>query len=390
MVEILKKHYRLASVILVGLLAISSFFTTGSNEVKPQPRFDYSSVPIVAVLEQLSNMSIEQKVGQMFIVTPEVFSEQSAVTDPSHIDFDMVEQYNIGGMIMFSRNLKSPEQITNLNSKLSEYDPSLFIAVDEEGGQVSRISSNTNFPVETFANMSDVYKGDAEIGYEIGDAIGDYLNQYNFNLNFAPVADVYLNSANTVINKRSFSNDPQIVADVSSNVHGGLRNHGIMATAKHFPGHGNTAEDSHYGFAINNANRSKLNKTELVPFQRLISEDIEMVMIGHVIYPKIDKSEVPATLSYEIVTKMLKQDMGYNGVIITDAMNMGAIAEYYSVSDSTVAAINAGNDIILMPEDFDQAYNSVIKAVESGEISEDRINESVIKILILKHQNIEA
>lgn len=352
------------------------------EEVTPAPEVQTIDVQ---VSEKLASMTLEEKVGQMFIVAPEVFSESSAVTEMDELSKKKMTKYNIGGLIMFSQNIIDPKQITSLNSELENYDTNglpLFISVDEEGGLVSRISGNEEFPEAEFEDMSTVV--DANRALEIGETIGSYLNKYNFNLDFAPDTDVLMNSKNTVVKDRSFGSDPAVVSQLSTNVVTGLHNNGILATAKHFPGHGNTVEDTHEGFAASYATLEEMKTTELVPFQTMIQNNIDFMMISHVVYPNVTENELPATMNYDIVTKLLKEEMGYNGIIITDAMNMGAIADNYSVAKSTVNAVKAGVDIVLMPSDFYKAYNAIIDAVGNGEIEESRIDESVRKILTLK------
>ncbi len=323
----------------------------------------------------------------MFIVAPETFSNYSTVTNFSQLDSEKIIKYNVGGFILFSKNIENPSQIKTFTSNISNVNENykMFISIDEEGGQVARISNNKNFPEEKIENMNVVgANGDFSRAYEIGDTIGQYLEKYGFNLNFAPVGDVLLNEENKVVSKRSFGSEGSVVAKMSLNVMLGLRQNNILAVAKHFPGHGNTALDTHYGFATSNATVEEMNGSELTPFKEMIKKDVDMIMISHVIYPKLSTEEVPATLNYDIITKLLKNDLGYKGVVITDGMNMGAIAKNYSVEDSSVRAIKAGVDILLMPTDFYKAYSSIIEAVKVGDISEEQINKSVEKIMKLK------
>ncbi len=337
-------------------------------------------------IEQIvKEMTLEEKVGQMFITTPETFNNNQIVTSFNQLDTEQIKKYNIGGFILFANNILNPTQLKDLTLQISNINEKykMFISIDEEGGQVARISNNINFPDKKIINMSEIGT-DVTKAYEIGNTIGNYLNNYGLNLNFAPVCDVLLNSQNTVVKKRSFGQNGDIVANMSLNLMNGLKDNKILACAKHFPGHGNTALDTHYGFATSNATLEQMEKDELIPFKLLIKNNVDMVMISHVIYPQLSNVEVPATLNYDIVTKLLKENLNYEGVIITDGMNMGAIVNNYTVEQSTVMSVNAGVDIILMPSDFFIAYESVIKAVNSGEISEKTINESVYKILKLK------
>lgn len=333
--------------------------------------------------EKIQKMTIEQKIGQMFIVTPETFSNGTTVTSIEDLDIEKMKKYNIGGFVFFQDNILNPSQITKLNNELSQY--SLFLGVDEEGGSVARISNNPNFPDERIENMSTVT--DPNRAYEIGDTIGKYLKSYGFNLDFAPVADVLLNSENTVVKDRSFGSDPNIVSSMVNNVFKGLNANGILASAKHFPGHGNTKLDTHDGFAMSYSTKEDMENTELVPFEELISSGIDMIMISHVIYPNLSSEDVPATLNKDIVTGLLRDELGYDGVIITDGMNMGAIANNYSSDEAALKAVEAGVDIILMPNDFYSAYDAILNAVNNGTIPEERINESVRRILKLKYNS---
>ncbi len=345
-------------------------------------------------IEELVNgMTLEEKVGQMFIVVPETFSQYSEVTDINQLDIEEVEKYNIGGFILFTKNINNPTQLTDLTENLADINEEIgmFISTDEEGGQVGRISNNSNFPDKSFPNMNEIgATEDYGAALVIGDTIGKYLSKYGVNLNFAPVCDVLLNQENTVVSKRSFSSDANVVAGMSLNVMKGLKSNNILACAKHFPGHGNTSLDTHDGFATSNATLEEMKSSELIPFVHMIENDVDMIMISHVIYPNLSSEQVPATLNYDIITGLLKEDLGYKGVVITDGMNMGAISNNYSVSNSTVKAVKAGVDIVLMPSDFYIAYNSVIDAVSNGEISEERINKSVTKILKLKLDKIKT
>ncbi len=340
------------------------------------------------IKDKISNMTLEEKIGQMFIVVPETFSNSTTVTKASQLDTKAMKEYNIGGVILFTKNIETPKQITELNKGLNQVfdNNKLFIAVDEEGGQVARISNNSNFPDKRIENMNEVQ--DSSRAYEIGDTIGAYLQKYGFNLNFAPVCDVLINSQNTVVKKRSFSSNAEVVSEMANNVLNGLHNNNILASAKHFPGHGSTVEDTHYGFAISNSTIEEMEEVELLPFVELIENQVDMVMISHVIYPNLSEEETPATLNYDITTEILKNKLEYDGVIITDGMNMGAIVNNYSVEESTVMSVKAGVDIVLMPSNFYVAYESLINAVGDGEISEERIDESVTKILRLKYDTI--
>ncbi len=331
----------------------------------------------------LDSMTLEEKVGQMFIVVPEVFSG-TTVTKSSDLDIEKMKKYNIGGLIMFGKNIVDPTQITSLNNDIKSINEKypLFISIDEEGGQVARIGNNANFNITKFPNMSEL-NNSQYTPTQVGEIIGEYLTEYGFNLDFAPVCDVLLNEENTVVKLRSFGSDPLVVSNTATDILKGLQSKKILAAAKHFPGHGNTTKDTHEGFATSDATLEEMKTTELVPFAKMIDSNVDFMMISHVIYPNLSEKEVPATMNKDIID-LLKSDMGYTGVIITDGMNMGAIANNYTSAESSVEAVKAGVDVILMPEDFYSSYDAILEAVKNGDITEEQIDQSVSKILTLK------
>lgn len=226
--------------------------------------------------------------------------------------------------------------------------------------------------------------GDRETIYQAGDTIGAYLAGLGFNVDFAPDADVLVDAESRAIGDRSFGTDPQVVASMAWAFAEALHHNGILAAYKHFPGHGGTKEDSHSGYAYVHKTLEELRQTELVPFQDGCDRGVDFIMVSHISAPEVTGSDVPATLSGSLVEDLLKGEMGYEGIVITDSMSMGAITLHYSVEEATLLAIEAGCDMILMPESFDQAYSAVINAVSEGRISEERIEESVRRILRAK------
>ena len=261
----------------------------------------------------------------------------------------------------------------------------VFLGVDEEGGTVARIASNSAFGVTDVGNMSDVgATGDSQNAYNAGSTIGTYLNTLGFNMDFAPVADVLTNPDNTVIKDRSFGSDSQLVADMVCAEMQGLNEHQILSVVKHFPGQGATAGDSHDGAVSTDKSLDDLLANELVPFQQAVNNGASFVMVGHISAPAVTGDDTPASLSSVMVTDVLRNQLGFHGVVITDAMNMGAVTGTYSSADAAVTAIQAGVDMILMPDDFQSAYQGVMDAVAGGTITEDRINESVARIIKVK------
>lgn len=337
----------------------------------------------------LGKMSLREKVGQLFIVRPEALAENSnAETAPATDRVDdavisRIEEYPVGGIALFSRNITSAEQLPMFISDLqssSKYP--LFIAVDEEGGRVARIANSDFFNVASYKSMEDIGKsGDASKAEEVGRQIGSYLKELGFNLDFAPVADTNTNPQNIVIGDRSYGSDPALVARMVSAQLDGLHKSGIIGTLKHFPGHGDTKDDTHSGYVSVNKSWDELKECELVPFISALDK-ADTIMVSHITVTSIDK--LPSSLSYEIITRKLRNELGYNGVIITDSMAMGAVADSYTSDIAAVMAVKAGADIILMPESLEKSFNAVLNAVNSGEISISRIEESAERVLTLK------
>lgn len=340
--------------------------------------------------EILENMTVEEKVAQLFIVTPETLTGESVLTEVDSSFVNAYKEFPVGGFIVMQENIISPEQITEMNGRLLEIGSETtgvipFISVDEEGGTVARIASNENFPVYKVGNMSDIgIEGSTQKAYEAASYIGSYLADYGFNLDFAPDADVWINPENTVVKYRSFSSDPQIASEMTAAAVKGFHNSGIWTTLKHFPGHGATVEDSHEGFARSERNLEELRQCEFLPFKYGIREGSEFVMVGHISIPEASGEDIPASLSETVVSDFLRGELKYDGIIITDAMNMGAISEYYSSSEAAVMAVQAGVDMILMPSDFQAARKGILDAVRDGRILEERLDESVRRILELK------
>lgn len=335
----------------------------------------------------VSSMTLEEKVYQMIIVAPESLTGQGRVTQAGQTTRDCINKYPVGGIIYFGSNIVNESQITEMLSNTQKYSLErtglkIFTCIDEEGGRVARIGNNTAFPVKTFSDMAYI-KGEAE-AYNVGDTIGGYLSRYGFNVDFAPCADVITNPENKVIGTRSFGTEPGVVSSMSLSVAKGLKSHGILAAYKHFPGHGATMGDTHEGFAYTDKTLEELMKGELVPFKSAADNGIDMVMAAHISVPKVIGDNTPSSLSYRMITGVLREQLGYKGLVVTDALNMGAIANNYTSETAAVMAVKAGNDLLLMPKDFKAAAGAIINEVRNGNISEERINESVRKIVRAK------
>lgn len=337
----------------------------------------------------INELTLEQKIGQMFVIRPESLSEKKIDGGVKKIDSQMIDFYNdypAGGFCIFKQNIQTPEQLKELNQQLHSLgyiQP--FIFVDEEGGKVARLANDPNFDLPKYESMSEIGEsGDVKKAFTAGSTIGAYLKEFNFDVDFAPVADVNSNPNNPVIGTRAFSSDPNVVSRMDLAFLQGLGSKGIEGCLKHFPGHGDTSADTHQGYAESNKTWDQLLKMEMIPFKSGIEKGVSMIMTAHVTLPKVDSSGVPSTLSYIVLTEKLRNELGYNGIIITDAMEMGAITKIYPNDAAVVKAIQAGVDIILMPSNYKKAFNLVLRAVMDGTIPEERIDESVERILKFK------
>ena len=351
--------------------------------VTPQAEVEEAEDEIQKII---SRMTIKQKIAQMFMITPEQLTDYNKVTSAGEVTRKALEEYQVGGIILFANNIETPEQLKEMTGNLQKYskeicDIPLFLGIDEEGGSVARIADNPQFDVPKFADMKTIGQEGSQRAYEVGASIGQYLKTFGFNLDFAPVADVLTNPENTVVQKRAFSNDATVTSDMVLAEMKGLEENNIYACLKHFPGHGGTSGDTHRGYSYTSKTMEELKETELVPFQKGIEAGVSFIMVSHISVPNSVAGEEPASLSRYIQTQILRNEMKYDGIIITDAMNMGAITEQYSSGEAAVKAIQAGTDIVLMPEDFKAAYQAVIQAVEDGVVTKERIDQSVERIL---------
>lgn len=331
--------------------------------------------------ETLAGMTLHEKVCQMMFVTPEELTGEDGVTVAGDATRQALENYPVGGIVYFAKNLESQDQVKEMIDNSQKYSSiGLFVATDEEGGVVNRLMDTVG---TTYIGSMYYYKDDGdETAYENAYTIANDMSALGFNLDFAPVADVWSNPDNTVIGERAYSDDYAQAAELVGNAVKGFNDGGVMCTLKHFPGHGDTAEDSHYSSAYVHRTKEEIMADEMQPFRSGIEAGAEFVMVGHLIVPDID--EVPATLSYKIATGILREELKFEGVAITDSFEMESIADNYSVDDAVVMSVKAGMDMILQPKDMASAVNSIEQAVADGELSEDRIDESVRRILTLK------
>lgn len=346
------------------------------------------------VNQRIDSHGLEEQVLQMFMITPEALTGSESVTVADDSFKTSLEQYPVGGLIFFAQNLENPDQTRNLLSTIqSDYSQmgllAPFFSVDEEGGVVARIGNNPNFGVDQFGPMWDIGQSqDSQQAYDVGKTIGTYLHDYGFNMDMAPDADVLSNLNNTVIGTRSFGSDPQFVSQmVHAEVEGFQSTH-VEPVIKHFPGHGGTLGDTHEGFAYTDKSLDQLKECELIPFQNEINQGIQMIMVSHISVPNVLGDNTPSSLSSVMVQDLLRDQMHFDGIVITDGLDMGAIVNAYDSAIAAVMAIQAGDDILLMPENFSLAYQGVLDAVNQGVISKDRIETSVRRILRYKYRNL--
>lgn len=354
---------------------------------------DAAAAARAAVDERIGAMTLEQKVAQLFIVTPEALVEGvSQVTQAGDMTREGVTAHPVGGIVYFAQNLLDPEQTTTMLANVKQFyadagNVAPFIAVDEEGGTVVRVADNEAFGAQDVGDASALGSaGDTEAAKRAAEQIADYLMPLGFNLDFAPVADVVDPLRSDTMGLRSFSSDAAVAADMVRAEVEGFRDKKMLCCAKHFPGIGAAAGDSHEGAIAIEATNEELETVDLVPFRAAIESGVPMIMVGHVSLPNIVGDSTPAPLSSAVVQGMLRDSLGYTGIIVTDSLSMGAITDYYAPAEAAVAALKAGCDIPLMPERLDEAYQGVLSAVRAGELTEERIDESLIRILAAKQE----
>lgn len=374
--------------------------TETETEIKPETEIqedtkesETEELSAKAQAESMASlMTLEEKTAQLFFLTPEALTGVEAVTAAGPSTESAYQEYPVGGIVYFEQNIYSEAQFKEMVSSMKTISQTrsgvpAFLAVDEEGGTVARLANHENLQVENVGSMLDIgNSGDTGKAYDAGKAIGTYLKEFGLNLDFAPVADVLDSADNTVIGNRSFGTDPKAAADMVAETVKGLASSGISSTLKHFPGHGSTAEDTHTSYAYNNKTLEELEQSDFLPFKAGIQAGADLVMVGHLAAPNAAGEDIPAIFSKTLVTDILRSQMGFQGIIITDALNMDAVSANYTADEAAVRAIQAGVDMLLMPSDFQTAFQGVLQAVSEGELTEERITESVVRILTQKYR----
>ena len=363
---------------------------TEMEEIVPEteePIIDPLTEEAIAVV---AGLSLEQKVAQMFIVTPDKLTGVSGTTVVGNTTKQTYAKYPVSGLIYEKNNFKTVEQTQAMLTAMKELSIEnvalpIFLGVQEEGGKASVIASKTPIDVDNIDNMSEIgATGDNTKAYEAGQTIGKYLNELGFNMDFAPVADLRMSESNSAMENRTFGNDGQVVGDMVCGVLDGLAENKVMGVVKYFPGYGSTNGDGSEGTVSTDRTLEELKAAEFVPFQLAIDTRAEFVMVGHISVPGVTGNTIPSSLSEYMINQVLRTEMGFKGVVVTDSMSKKAITATYDSAEAAITAILAGADIILMPEDFKVAYEGVLEAVKTGTLSEERINASLVRIVKAK------
>ncbi|SEK31042.1 beta-N-acetylhexosaminidase [Paenibacillus sp. OK003] len=345
------------------------------NTVPPQEEKD-------PVHEQLDQLSLDEKIGQMILA-----GVQGTTLDAQAKR--MITDQKVGGIIFYANNVSTVSGTAKFVQSIKDANRSnpvpIFMSVDQEGGKVSRMPET----VETIPSNGKVGKTkDADLAQTMGKLLARQIQLLGFNVDFAPVLDVNSNPNNPVIGDRSFGSSASLVSQMGMAEMKGLRSEGIIPVVKHFPGHGDTSVDSHLDLPVVNKTEKQLAQLEWIPFEAAVKEQVEAVMVAHILFPKLDPDH-PASLSDVIIGQHLRGKLKYDGVVITDDLSMGAIAKNYKLNDAAVATVQAGSDILLVAHSYESAktiFDTLKSAVKSGKISESRINESVYRILALKQK----
>lgn len=352
-----------------------------SNPTTPEPT-DNRTVG-QKVDDAMKSLSLEEKIAQMLIIS------YSGTTMSSGLK-TMLNTYHPGGFILFANNISTYQNTSKLISDIqSTAEIPMFISIDQEGGTVQRLTNLTSPKATYIPSMTLLGKTkNSQLAHDVGVVMAQELRTLGINMDFAPVIDVMNDAKTSFMKNRSFGTDPKVVADMGVSLAKGFQENGVIPVYKHFPGHGGTSVDSHYDLPVLTKKKEALYKIDLVPFQKAIESNADVIMIGHLSIPNVDP-KYPSSLSKTIVTDILKKELGYKGLVITDALNMGALTKTYTERQIYELAINAGVDILLMPKNPANAIRYIKESIQAGTISESQINESVRKILTLKYTRIQ-
>ena len=382
-------------LILSLLLALSACGTSPEEPALPSPDAEGVATPaptptpeptptpdpvLTRAEELLAGMSLREKLCQLMIVRPEVLTGESPVTAAGETTRLALEQYPVGGLIYSVDNLVTQEQTREMIENTQSYSKiPLIISADEEGGNVGRLMYKLG---TTFIHSMYSYKDMGEdTAYQNALTIGTDMVSCLFNTDFAPVADVWTNPANTVIGDRAYSDEFGQASELVAAAVRGFTESGVICCVKHFPGHGDTSTDTHEGAAVVDKSLEELRAGEFLPFEAGIEAGVDMVMVGHITVTAVD--DEPATISHEVITGLLREELGWDGVVVTDSLDMGALAGY-EIGEVCVKYLEAGGDIMLGIPDLAAALTALETAVTEGRLTEQRIDESALRVLMLK------
>lgn len=336
----------------------------------------------------IAAMPLADKVAGLFVVAPEAITGVSTVIQAGEGTQDALNQYAVGGLVYSTKNIQNKDQLIQMLANtmpMSKYP--IFLAIEEEGGDYSKITES-GIEIAQVDSMSVIGESnDTSLAYESGLKMGSYLSELGFNLNLAPVADVVSDTESSIVGDRSFGADASINADMVSNMVQGMEGTGVSACLKHFPGVGSVEKAANTQGEVPATEKTleEMRNSDFIPFQKGIEAGVDMIMVSNVVAPELDGSSVPCSMSYIVISDILRGELGYNGIVITDALDQEEIVGHYSPDEASIAAIKAGADMLLMPEDFQTAYEGLLAAVGNGTISEERINESLQRIYRVKY-----
>ena len=385
----MKKKQWMSLLLIFVLIIVATTGCGKKNTTKKLKTEDLDEATLQGMAKDITKeMSLKNKIGQLFMVSVYQLDEAESKNQTS-VTSNMkktLKKYPAGGIVMFAKNIDNRKQTQTMIKELqsTSYVP-LFMAVDEECGTVSRIASNPKMKMTAYPSAQEVGEtySDKQIA-KMGQTQGKELKELGFNMNLAPVADVLTNQNNTEIGDRSFGRDSKKVANIVSSLVKNMQKQQISATLKHFPGSGETGGDTHRGSTETYQTIEKLRDNDFKPFKAGIKANVDAIMVSHLMLSNVTDEKEPSSLSSRVVSDILRDELEYKGIIMTDAMNMKAITDNYSAGEAAVKAIKAGVDLIVMPDDYKEAYKAIQQAIKSGKIKESRIDESVRRIIYAK------
>lgn len=353
-----------------------------TQELPPDPSLEPTPTATPGQAERiLADMTLHEKVCQLFVVQPSDITGTLIVTAAGETTQQALERWPVGGLLYDAKNLVSLDQTHTMLTNSQSYSKiPLILTCDEEGGRVNRLMHTVG--TTYIGPMLDYKDQGPDTAADNAKTIAADMRFCGFNMDLAPVADVWSNPENTVIGDRAYSDDFEQAAILVSAAVDGFHRGGVACTLKHFPGHGDTSADSHYGSVYVYKTLDQLRDAEFLPFQAGIDAGADAVMMGHLILPELD--DKPALLSHKVVTELLREELGFDGVVITDSLKMQAMTDHYGSGDIAVGAVQAGVDLLLCPQNLDEAVSALTQAVENGAITQERLDESVLRVLRLK------